>query len=313
MYAPMPISNHVGAPSRSVENLNTFALAVYVVSSSSSPSPSPPWSPGVIRDSPSSSCEPSVAGVSPLEGTSRSPGVDPAAGGGAGVLAVVDAGVDPVVLAPPPVPAPAAPVADADVDEKPKSDPGAIAADVVAVDEPWGGDPNEKPTLLAFGGVDPSLIPPGATPNPNDPGVVDAAKANGDDFEGKPNGVVGGPPNALPGCSGGNGSNWPFFSLSSPDLVVVAPNMLLEPPKEPPVVVSPNSFEPGAMLKEKGAGADEAGLSLSLSFSSKVDLSEPKRFFGGLPKSKVLVAPLPLPPKEKGEGSFVARDVAGLN
>jgi len=29
------------------------------------------------------------------------------------------------------------------------------------------GDPNEKPTLPAFGGVDPSLLP-GATPNPND-------------------------------------------------------------------------------------------------------------------------------------------------
>lgn len=311
MYAPMPISNHVGAPSRSVENLNTFALAVYVVSSSSSPSPSPPWSPGVNRDSPSSSCEPSVAGVSPLEGTSRSPGVDPAAGAGAGVLAVVDAGVDPVVLAPPPVPA--APVTDADVvdvaDEKPKSDPGAAA--VVVVDEAWEGDPNEKPTLPAFGGVDPPSLVPGATPNPNDPGVVDPAKANGEDFEGTPNGVVvGGPPNTLPGCSGGNGSNWPFFSLSSADFVVVAPNMLLEPPKEPPVVVSPNSFEPGATLKVKGDGADEAGLS----FSSEVDLSEPKSdaFFGGLLKSKVLVAPLPLPPKEKGE-SFVARDVAGLN
>jgi len=41
-HAPMPISDHVGAPSRSVVNLNTFALTVYVVSSSSSPSPSAP-------------------------------------------------------------------------------------------------------------------------------------------------------------------------------------------------------------------------------------------------------------------------------
>jgi hypothetical protein len=41
-HAPMPISDHVGEPSRSVVNLNTFALAVYVVSSSSSPSPSAP-------------------------------------------------------------------------------------------------------------------------------------------------------------------------------------------------------------------------------------------------------------------------------
>lgn len=322
MYAPMPISNHVGAPSRSVENLKTFALTVYVVSSSSSPSPSPPWSPGVNRESPSSSCDPSVAGVLPLEGPSRNPDVDAAAGAGPGVLAVVDAGVDAVVLAPPPapVPAPAAPVAEADVDivdGKPKSGPGAVAdVDididvVVADDEPWEGDPNEKPTLPAFGGLDPSLLP-GATPNPNDAGVVDAVappKENGEDFEGKPNGAVGGPPNMLPGCSGGNSPAWSFFSLSSADFVVAAPNMLIEPPKEPPVVVvSPNNFEPGAMLKEKGAGADEAGLSFSLSFSSEVDLSEPKSgaVFGGLLKSKVLVAPLPLPPKEKGADSFVA-------
>src|SRR5882757_4142687 len=75
-YPPIPISDHVGAPSRSVVNLNTFALIVYVVSSSSSPSPSPPWSPGdCVRANPSSSNEPSVAGVSPRdaaeEGTSR--------------------------------------------------------------------------------------------------------------------------------------------------------------------------------------------------------------------------------------------------
>ena len=94
--------------------------------------------------------------------------------------------------------------------------------------------------------------------------------------------------------------------------------MLLEPPKEPPVVVvvSLNNFEPGATLKEKGGGADEAGLSFSLSLSSEVDLSEPKSgaFFRGLLKSKVLVAPpLPLPPKEKAADSFVARDVASLS
>jgi len=70
--------------------------------------------------------------------------------------------------------------------------------------------------------------------------VVDAAappKANGEDFEGKPNGVVGGLPNTLPSCSGGNNPAWSFFSLSSADFVIAAPNMLLEPPKEPPVVV----------------------------------------------------------------------------
>lgn len=266
--------------------------------------------------------------MSPLEGTSRCPGVDAAAGAGAGVLAFVDAGVDsdPAVLAPPPPPppvppAPAAPVAEVDVDVvdgKPKSnpDPGA-AADVVVVDddETWEGDPNEKPMLPAFGGVDLSLLPPGATPNPNDAGlvvVVDAAappNVNGDDFVGKPNGFVGGPPNALPGCcSGGNGSAWPFFSLSEADFVVAAPNILLEPP----VVVSPNKFEPGAKLKAKGAGADEADLSFSLSFSSRVELKS-DAVFGGLLKSKVLVAPLPPPPKGKDADSFVARDVAGLN
>jgi len=151
--------------------------------------------------------------------------------------------------------------------------------------------------------------------------VVDAAappKANGEDFEGKPTGVVGGPPNTLPSCSGGNNPAWSFFSLSSADFVVAAPNMLLEPPKEPPVVVvvSLNNFDPGATLKEKGRGADEAGLSFSLSLSSEVDLSEPKSgtFFGELLKSKVLVAPpLPLPPKQKGADSFIARDVASLS
>lgn len=252
--------------------------------------------------------------------------MDAAAGAGAGVLAFVDAGVDsdPAVLAPPPPPvppAPAAPVAEADVDVvdgKPKSnpDPGAAADVVVVDDETWEGDPNEKPMLPAFGGVDLSLLPPGATPNPNDAGlvvvvvvVVDAAappNVNGEDFVGKPNGFVGGPPNALPGCcSGGNGSAWPFFSLSEADFVVAAPNILLEPP----AVVSPNKFEPGAKLKAKGA---EAGLSFSFSFSSEV---EPKSdvVFGGLLKSKVLVAPLPPPPKGKDADSFVARDVADLN
>ncbi len=151
--------------------------------------------------------------------------------------------------------------------------------------------------------------------------VIDAAtppKANGKDFKGKPTGVVGGLPNTLPSCSGGNNPAWSFFSLSSADFVVAALNMLLEPPKEPPVVVvvSLNNFEPGATLKEKGGGVDEAGLSFSLSLSSEVDLSELKSgtFFSELLKSKVLVAPpLPLLPKEKGADSFVARDVASLS
>jgi len=151
--------------------------------------------------------------------------------------------------------------------------------------------------------------------------VVDTAtplKANGEDFEGKPNGVVGGLPNTLPSCGGGNNPAWSFFSLSLADFVVAVPNMLLKPPKEPPVVVvvSLNNFEPGTILKEKGGGADEVGLSFFLSLSSEVDLSEPKSgaFFHGLLKSKVLVAPpLPLLLKEKGADSFVARDVASLS
>lgn len=127
------------------------------------------------------------------------------------MLAVVDAGVDPAVLTPP-APAAAAPgaavvVAEV-VDASPKTDPGAAADadvdddnDVAAVrdDGTRDGDPNEKPTLPALGGVEPSLLT-GATPNPNGAGVADDGappKANGDDFAGEPNC----PPNMLLGGS----------------------------------------------------------------------------------------------------------------
>src|SRR5258707_8234007 len=92
--APMPISDHVGAPSRSVVNLNTFALTVYVVSSSSSPSPSPPWSPGdCVLANPSSSNEPSVAGVSPRDAAEEDPSRSTATAlAGGRVRAVVDVG-----------------------------------------------------------------------------------------------------------------------------------------------------------------------------------------------------------------------------
>jgi len=131
------------------------------------------------------------------------------------VLAVVDAGVDPAVLTPPAPAAAAAPgvavaVAEAAdvnvVDASPKTDPGAAAdADVAAVrdDGARDGDPNEKPTLPALGGVEPSLLT-GATPNPNGAGVADDGappKANGDDFAGEPNC----PPNMLLG-GGSDGS-----------------------------------------------------------------------------------------------------------
>jgi hypothetical protein len=198
----MPISDHVGAPSRSVVNLNTFALIVYVVSSSSSPSPSPPWSPGdCVRANPSSSNEPSVAGVSLRDAAEEdgSRNTDKAlAGAGAGVLAFVDAGVESAV---PPAGAasPGAEVDVVDADPKPKTEPGAVV-DVVACDEVREGEPNEKPTLPALGGGDDPLPPaPGATPKPNCAGVVaDAAEpnANGDCFEGTPNGA---PPNTLLG------------------------------------------------------------------------------------------------------------------
>lgn len=310
----MPISDHVCAPSRSVVNLNTFALIVYVVSSSSSPSPSPPWSPGdCVRANPSSSNEPSVAGVS-LRDTAEEDGsrnADTAlagAGAGAGVPAFVDAGVESAV--PPPPAGAAGPEADVDVVDagpKPKTEPEAAVV-VVVCDEVREGEPNEKPTLLALGGGDDPLPPtPGATPKPNCVGVVaDAAepKANVDCFEGTPNGA---PPNTLLG--GGAAAGLPFSSLfllsfSSADFVVVgAPNMLLEPDKL--VLVPPKRFAPGAIEKENGpgGGADETGLSLSLSFSSDPILSEPKsvEVFDGLPKSKVLLVgrPVPPPPREK--------------
>jgi len=180
------------------------------------------------------------------------------------VLAVVDdAGVDPAVLTPPAPAAAAAPGA-AVVDAGPKTDPGAAAdADVVDDDDDVAavrddgtrdGDPNEKPTLPALGGVEPSLLT-GATPNPKGAGVADDGaplKANGDDFAGEPNC----PPNMLLG-GGSDGSAccccccWPF-SLSSADFA--APNMLLAPPAEP--ATSANNLVPGARLNAKGACAD---------------------------------------------------------
>lgn len=308
----MPMSDHVGAPSRSVVNLNTFALTVYVVSSSSSPSPSPPFTPGdCVRANPSSSSEPSVAGVSLRDTTeedgSRSVGTA-LASAGAGVLAFVDAGVESAV---PPPAGPAGPEANVDVvdaDPKPKTEPG-LVVDAVACDEVREGEPNEKPTLpaLAGGGDDP--LPPGAMPKPNCAGVVpDAAepKANGDCLEGAPNGD---PPNTLLGGTPAAGLSFSLLSLlsfsSAAFVVVEAPNTLFEPDKL--VLVSPKSFAPGAREKANGpgGGADEGGLSFSSSFSSGAILSELKsvEVFGGLPKSKVLVLgrlePPEPPPREK--------------
>jgi hypothetical protein len=216
------------------------------------------------------------------------------------VLAFVDAGVDPAVLSPP-VPAAGAPVAaEADaviiVDVEPKIDPE-VVADVVVVVVVWDdgardGDPKEKPTLPALGGVDPSLLPGGTTPNPNGAGVVEVAavpKANGDGFADEPNA----PPDMMLGSGSDDDSAWPF-SLSSADFVVVTePNMLLGAPEE--LVASWNNLVPGATLKAKGP---EAGLSFSLSFSSGAVLSEPNiEVFGALLKSRALVGPLPPPPK----------------
>jgi hypothetical protein len=221
---------------------------------------------------------------------------------GAGVLAFVDAGVESAV---PPPDGAAGPEADIDVvdaEPKPKTEPGAVV-DVVPCDEVREGEPNEKPTLpaLAGGGDDPLLPPPGATPKPNCAGVVaDAAepKANGDGFEGKPNGA---PPNTLVGGAAGlSFSSLSLLSFSSAEFIVVeAPNMLLEPDKL--VLLPPKRFAPGAREKANGpdGGADEAGLSFSLSFSSG---TEPKsvEVFGGLPKSNVLVLGrlVPPPPRE---------------
>lgn len=232
------------------------------------------------------------------------------AGAGAGVFAFVDAGVESAV--PPPAGA-AAPDEDVDVvdtDPKPKAEPGAVVD--VACDEVREGEPNEKPMLPALGGGDDPLPPtPGAMPKPNCAGVVaDAAepKANGD-FEGIPNG--GAPPNMLVGGAAATGLSFSLLSLSfsSADFVVVEapkPNMLLEPGK--PVLETPKRLAPGASekLNGPGGGADEAGLSFSLSFSSGATLSELKsvEVFGGLglPKSKELVLGrlVPPPPREKG-------------
>jgi len=237
------------------------------------------------------------------------------AGAGAGVLASVDAGVESAV--PPAVPPPAGatgPEADVDIidaDPKPKTEPGAVV-DVVTCDEVREGEPNEKPMppALGGGGDDPLPPPPGATPKPNCAGVVaDAAepKANGDGFEGKPNGA---PPNTLVGgaaaAAGLSFSSLSLLSFSSADFIVVeAPNMLLEPGKL--VLAPPKRFAPGAREKANGpdGGADEAGLSFSLSFSSG---TEPKsvEVFGGLPKSKVLVLGRLVPPPR--ENAFEVLD-----
>jgi hypothetical protein len=97
------------------------------------------------------------------------------------------------------------------------------------------------------------------------------------------------------------------------DDVVVEPKMLVGVPEE--LEVSENNFVPGATLKEKGAGAEKAGLlSFSLSFSSAAAaLSELKiEVVFGVLKSKVLVAPLPPPPKgEALEEVVVLEDANG--
>jgi hypothetical protein len=302
----VPISDHVEGSFSYVVNLYTFALVVYVVSSSSSPSPSPPFSPGdCVRANPSSSNEPSVAGVS-LRDVAAEDGsrrTDRAlAGAGAGVLAFVDAGVESAVPPAVPPPAGASPELDVDTDPKPKTVPGAVV-DVVACDEVREGEPNEKPMLPALGGGDDPLPPPpGATPKPKCAGVVadaDEPKVNGVGFEDTPKTLVGGA-----AAAGLSFSLLSLLSFSSTDFVAVeAPNMLLEPDKF--VLASPKRLVPGATEKANGpeGGADEAGLSFSLSLSSGRTLSEPKsvEVLGGLPKSRVLVLGrlVPPPPREK--------------
>lgn len=265
----MPRSAHTDTPSRSVVNLNTFALTVYVVSSSSSPSPStspsPPARPGdIVRASPSS-CAPSVKGVSARdvdEGASRF--VD------AGVVAPDDAG-------------------GAGAKFKPKPEPELGAADGAVWDGPRDGEPKEKPMLPALGeGV--SLAAPAATPNTNGEVVVAAdvavpKPANGeeDGLAGEPNGLA---PNTLL-CAGVLS-----FSFSLSFSVDFAPNIL--PALEEPVVLSPKSFAPGGMLSANGEEPNgvEAGLSFSLSFPSVADeLSDPNSAddFGGPPKSEVVL------------------------
>lgn len=253
------------------------------------------------------------------------------AGAGVGVLAFVDAGVDSTPVVPAVLPAAAA-AATPELDVKPKTGPeaAAVVVDVAPCDDVRDGEPNEKPTLPALGGGgdDPSRAP-GATPNPNCAGVAadgGVPKVNGDDFEGAPNG----PPKML---ATGAAAAFSFSLLSLSSLLLFSsadfddddpPNMLLE--LEGPVVVSPKIFDPGAREKEYGAGdgADEASLSLSLSFSSTGALSEPKsvEVFGGPPKSKELVLGrlvllLLLPPKEKVpevlDGGNAPREKGGFN
>jgi hypothetical protein len=158
-----------------------------------------------------------------------------------------------------------------------------------AGDELRDGEPNEKPTLPALGGGEPSLAPVDATPNPNEAGVVVddvVPKLKGDGFADEPKEV---PNTLLIGGSDGllllSFSFSPSFSLSG--FVIAEPNRL--PGVDAPTV-SPNNFVTGTLEKgdDPTAGADKADPSLSL--SSDADLSGPKRaeVFGGLPKSEVL-------------------------
>jgi hypothetical protein len=268
----MPRSAHTDMPSRSVVNLNTFALTVCVVSSSSSPSPStspsPPARPGdSVRASPSS-CAPSVKGVSARdvdEGASRF--VD------AGVVAPDDAG-------------------GAGAKLKPKPEPELGAADGAVWDGVRDGEPKEKPMLPALGEGVPSLATPAATPNTNGDAVVAAVVAEPKPAKGEEDGLAGElnelAPNTLL-CEVVLSFSF-SLSLSQSFSVDFAPNMLPAPEEE--VVLSPKSFAPGGMLSANGEEPNgvEAGWSFSLSFPSVVDeLPDPKSAddFGGPPNSEV--------------------------
>ena len=51
-----------------------------------------------------------------------------------------------------------------------------VAVVAVVIDkEMWKGNPNEKPTLLTFGGVNPLLLPSAVMLDPNNARVVNAA------------------------------------------------------------------------------------------------------------------------------------------
>lgn len=264
----MPRSDHTDTPSRSVVNLNTFALTVYVVSSSSSPSPStsasPPARPGDdVRASPSS-CAPSVKGVSARDVCEGASGlVD------AGVVAPDDAG---------------------GAGAKLKPEPG--AADGAVWDGARDGEPKEKPMLPALGEGVPSLAVPAATPNTNGEVVVAADVAEPKLLKGEEDGLAGAPNGLPPNTLLSEGVLSFSLSLSLSFSADFAPNIL--PGPEELVVLSPKSFAPGGILSvnsEEPNGV-EAGLSLSLSFPSVAvdDLSDPKSVddFGGPPNSEVL-------------------------